>query len=100
MKAVNVSKLLSSSEDTIYENYAEIIKVSNDVGKFYNGTPGNFLLTDKNKTHESDDNAKDSRAQITLVPSTGDNTIIYYIVGIVSLSIVAGGIVLIKKKIL
>ena len=100
LKAVNVSKLLSSSEDTIYENYAEIIKVSNDVGKFYNGTPGNFLLTDKNKTHESDDNAKDSRAQITLVPSTGDNTIIYYIVGIVSLSIVAGGIVLIKKKIL
>lgn len=101
LKTVNVSKLLSSSEDTIYENYAEIIRVSNEVGKFYNRTtPGNFLLTDKNKTHESDDNAKDNRAQITLVPSTGDNTIIYYIVGIVSLSIVAGGIVLIKKKIL
>ena len=100
LKTVNLSKLLSSSEDTIYENYAEIIKVSNDVGKFYNGTPGNFLLTNIENTHENDDNAKDNRAKITLVPSTGDNTIIYYIVGIVSLSIVAGGIVLIKKKIL
>lgn len=101
LNTVNVSKLLSSSEDTIYENYAEIIKVSNDVGRFYEGgTPGNFLLTDKNKTHECDDNAKDTRAQLTVVPPTGNNYVIYYVIGIVSLSIIAGGIVFIKKKIL
>lgn len=96
LNTVEVSKLMSSSEDTTYENYAEIISVSNEIGRFYNGTPGNFLLTNAKQTHESDDNARDNRAKITVVPSTGDNTIIYYMIGIISLSIIAGGIIFVK----
>jgi len=88
---------MSSSEDTTYENYAEIISVSNATGRFYNGTPGNFLLTNAKQTHESDDNARDNRAKITVVPPTGDNTIIYYMIGIISLSIIAGGIIFVKR---
>ena len=97
LNTVEVSKLMSSSEDTTYENYAEIISVSNATGRFYNGTPGNFLLTNAKQTHESDDNARDNRAKITVVPSTGDNTIIYYMIGIISLSIIAGGIIFVKR---
>lgn len=97
LNTVEVSKLMSSSEDTTYENYAEIISVSNEIGRFYNGTPGNFLLTNAKQTHESDDNARDNRAKITVVPSTGDNTIIYYMIGIISLSIIAGGIIFVKR---
>lgn len=97
LNTVEVSKLMSSSEDTTYENYAEIISVSNATGRFYNGTPGNFLLTNAKQTHESDDNARDNRAKITVVPPTGDNTIIYYMIGIISLSIIAGGIIFVKR---
>lgn len=96
---IEASKVLSSSEDNLYENYTEIIGASNDGGKFYgdetkNYTPGNFNFTDD--THESDD----SFVKFTIVPSTGDNSIIYYIVGISCLIVIAGGVIIIKKFVL
>ena len=107
---VEASKIVSVSDDNLYENYIEILSSTSDVGRFYgeeingswkNYTPGNYDLT--NDTHESDDNGYDhiSRAKFTIVPPTGsDNHVIYYIIGISCLIVIAGGVVIIKKFIL
>ena len=106
---VEASKIISASDDNLYENYTEILRSTSVVGRFYgeekggnwiNYTPGNFDLTDD--THESDDNGYDhsQRAKLTVVPSTGDNHIIYYIIGISCLVVIAGGVVIIKKFVL
>ena len=107
---VEASKIVSASDDNLYENYIEILSSTSDVGRFYgeeingswkNYTPGNYDLT--NDTHESDDNGYDhiSRAKFTIVPPTGsDNHVIYYIIGISCLIVIAGGVVIIKKFVL
>lgn len=107
---VEASKIVSASDDNLYENYTEILSSTSDVGRFYgeeingswkNYTPGNYDLT--NDTHESDDNGYDhiSRATLTIVPPTGsDNHVIYYIIGISCLIVIAGGVVIIKKFVL
>ena len=107
---VKASKIVSASDDNLYENYIEILSSTSDVGRFYgeeingswkNYTPGNYDLT--NDTHESDDNGYDhiSRAKFTIVPPTGsDNHVIYYIIGISCLIVIAGGVVIIKKFVL
>ena len=106
---VEASKIISSSDDNLYENYTEILSSTSDVGRFYgeekngkwiNDTPGNFDLTVN--THESDDNDYNNgyRAKFTIVPSTGDSQVIYYIIGISCLVVIAGGVVLIKKFVL
>ena len=105
---VEVSKVMASSEDVDIKNYAETVKVSNSVGRFYGGivnskwvnmTPGNLQVSSDtviNKYHELDDDG----VEVVVVPSTGDNTIIYYILGITCLGIIVCGIVLIKKLVL
>ena len=104
---VEASKLISASEDNTFENYTEILSSSNDVGRFYGEdkdgtwmkiTHGNFDLTDK--THESDDNGNSYKAKFTIVPPTGDKSIIYYIIGVSCLVVIAGGVVIIKKFVL
>lgn len=106
LTAVKTSKILSPSEDLLFDNNAEVVSVSNDVGRFYSEensgalrkiTPGNFnLLLKYSDTHESDDD----KVTLTVVPSTGDSTVVYYVVGISCLLIITTGIVLIKKKVL
>ena len=109
---VEVSKVMASSEDVDIKNYAETVKVSNSVGRFYGGivndkwvnmTPGNLQVSSDTaieKSSELDDNGDSNSAEVVVVPSTGDNTIIYYILGITCLGIIVCGIVLIKKLVL
>ena len=109
---VKLSKILSTSEDLSFSNYAEAVKVSNPVGRFYGGikdgkwinmTPGSLQISTKDKitaTHELDDNSNSNEAKLAVVPSTGDSTIVYYILGITCLGIIVCGIVLIKKWVL
>ena len=105
---VEASKVMASSEDVDIKNYAEVVKVSNSVGRFYGGivnskwvnmTPGNLQVSSDTAidgSHELDDDG----VEVVVVPSTGDNTIIYYILGITCLGIIVCGIVLIKKLVL
>ena len=100
-----------------YQNYAEVLKVSNSVGRFYgqidtgkktgwkNITPGNFNPKNPTETSETDDNQGHNprRAEIVIIPPTGENKneiVIYIITGIGCLMILAAGVVLIKKKVL
>ena len=105
---VNASKLLSTANDMNYENYVEVLKASNEVGRFYGQrdetsgkwkliSPGSLVIGNE-KTYEIDD----SKAKLNIIPPTGENKnmIIYTIVGISCLSMVVVGIILIKKKVL
>ena len=114
---MNASKLLSGSKDMTYQNYAEVLKVSNSVGRFYgqidtgnktkwkNITPGNFNPKNPEGTTETDDNQGHNprRAEVVLTPPTGENKneiVVYIITGIGCLVVLAAGVVLIKKKVL
>ena len=101
---VNAKKQLSVSNDMTYNNYAEIVSVTNSVGRFYGYekdgkwtlmTPGN-LNPYSGETHENDDDNE----KLAIIPSTGDSTIVYYILGITCLGITICGIILIKKFVL
>ena len=95
--SMDVSKLLSSSDDMLFDNHVEFLHVYNPVGRFYNGTPGNYDL----ETEECDNNKDKNRAILTIVPPTGaENIVIYILIGIGCLALLSGGIIFIKKKIL
>jgi len=88
--------------------------VSNSVGRFYGEmsnniwtlrTPGNFNITKLSNTDECDNSnyARNYKrnAKITIIPPTGgEQTLMYYIIGISCLVILTAGIILIKKKVL
>ena len=62
-----------------------------------------FDISTKDKitaTHELDDNSDSNEAKFAVVPSTGDDKIVYYIIGITCLGIIVCGVVLIKKFVL
>ncbi len=97
LASITASKLLSSSEEMVYDNIVEIYNLENPVGRFYDGTPGNFDF----ENFECDNNKYPNRAKITIVPPTGaKNMVIYVLIGIGCLVILAGGVIFIKKKIL
>lgn len=113
---LKAKKLISNinNEDMVFDNYTELIKVSNPVGRFYGEmtdgkwtlrTPGNFNITDEDTrkiTNESDNsnyNRKVRNAKLIIIPPTGESRI-YYVIGISCLIILLGGIILIKKKVL
>ena len=100
---------ISTNSDNTFENYVELIEVYNSVGRFYGvqdgdnwkyETPGNFDVTSLVNLEESDTNSKTNPSKVTIMPPTGDNKIYYYIIGISSLVILVGGIIIIKKKVL
>lgn len=106
---------ISTNTDNTFENYVELIEVYNSVGRFYGvdsdrehpdnniwkyETPGNFDVTNKENLTESDTNFETDPSKVTIMPPTGDNKIYYYIIGISSLVILVGGIIIIKKKVL
>jgi len=73
--------------------------INNDT-TWKNTTPGNLDITD-NKTFEKDSNASSRRAELSIIPPTGENKnyyVISSIIGITTLSIIAIGIIVIKKK--
>ena len=104
---IKTSKILSTIDSVDIKNFAEVVSVSNDVGKFYGGvvndtwknmTPGSLQLSDYKGTSELDNNQYP--AELAVVTSTGDSTMVYYILGITCLGIIICGIILIKKFVL
>lgn len=113
---LSAKKLLTdlNNTDQLFDNYVELIKVSDPVGRFYgemtNGiwylrTPGNFDVNnvDVSECDNNNYNRNYRKAQLTIVPPTGGTAgtvMIYTIIGVACLVILSGGIILIKKKIL
>ena len=95
---LNVSKLLTSSEDIELGNETEIVKVEKPGGSEITSTPGNYV-PGTGPSVESDD----GMAEIVIVtPNTGENMnyILPITIGIIAFAIIGVGIVVIKKKFL
>ena len=98
-------KILTSQEENVYDNHAEIIKIDGKTARTIqaiNGTvkektykPGNYAPG--LGINEQDDNG----VEAIITPPTGIiNMIIYVIAGLVGLIVIAGGTIYIKKKVL
>lgn len=115
---IHISKLLATAKEMSYDNKVEFLGVHNSVGRFYYsneannkdgiiryGRPGDNQFdsdkgTDSNDKKDPDNNSREPlRAEIDIVPPTGQARI-YYVIGISCLVLLVGGIVLIKKKVL
>ena len=94
---LNVSKIITTGDDIELGNETEIVEIDKTGGSDINSTPGNYIPGLGNM--ENDD---DMAETVIVIPSTGQNLnfIVPIIIGLVSLAIIAGGIVLIKKKVL
>lgn len=111
---LETKKLLTSlGNEDVFDNYAELIQSSNPVGRFYGvmksesswefHTPGNFNISKVKENNESDnsDYINGYQAKAIIIPPTGGIAIIIYCsIGISCLVLLAGGIVLIKKKVI
>lgn len=116
---LTAKKLLTTlnNEDQVYDNYTELIQVSNPVGRFYgqmldgkwkHNTPGNFNIKTAETiaaTTENDNSSYNRPAhrqpKLVIVPPTGESTRTIYITIIVLACItLAGGIILIIKKVM
>lgn len=116
---LTAKKLLTTlnDEDQVYDNYTELIQVSNPVGRFYGqmldgkwkyNTPGNFDIKTAETiaaTTENDNSSYNRPAhrqpKLVIVPPTGESTRTIYITIIVLACItLAGGIILIIKKVM
>lgn len=112
---ISASKLLSNTDEMLYENKTEILALYNEVGRFYGQnddsvsirkwnhiTQGNYNINENPLELDENNKGSDSRkAMITIVPPTGVNRDYYIIpIIIISLIILSVGIVIIKKKVL
>ena len=95
---LNVSKLLTSSEDIELGNETEIIKVNKPGGSDITSTPGNYVPGTGPAIERDDDMAE----VVIVTPNTGENLnyIIPLTVGIIAFVIIGIGIIVIKKKVL
>ena len=93
-----LTKTLTSSgdEDPTFDNIAEILQYSNEVGR-RSELPGDQEPT---KTPTVGYNDSDCTETITITPPTGENRAHYYVLATAVLAILVTGIVLIKKKVL
>ena len=104
-ESIVVSRVLSNSDDDLkYENSAEILEIYNETGRPQaESVPGNYV-PGKSISEVSENGEKDSdKATISVVPSTGEDksTPMQYIIGIsLGLVVLAGGVFIIKKKLL
>ena len=92
-------KLLSSTEETYIENFAEIVNViKNNGGSTLITTPGNYVPGEES-TSEMDNS---SSQNLSIIPPTGliRDYIAYTILTISSLGILISGVILIKKYVL
>ncbi len=109
---LKASKLLTDTEDSdSFDNYAEILQVSNPVGRFYGivtndlkweyHTPGNFDVSKKTPSESDNNDYKRNdvyTSKVIIIPPTGiEKIVIYCSIVAVCLIVLAGGIVLIKK---
>ena len=94
---LNVSKILTTSEDISLDNETEIVEVDKTGGSDLVSTPGNYVPGTGHT--ESDD---DMAETVIITPATGRNLsyVLPITIGIVALVIIGGGIVLIKRKVL
>ena len=95
---LNVSKLLTSSEDIELGNETEIVKVEKPGGPNITSIPGNYV-PGTGPSVESDD----GMAEIVIVtPNTGENMnyILPIAITVIACVILGVGVVLIKKKVL
>ena len=97
---INANKILSSQEDDLeFINIAEIAKITTQPITLANvelpqaqATESTTIRTTLGETPE---------VKLTVTPSTGgDRSILYIAVGTIALVVLAGGIILIKKKVL
>ena len=95
---LNVSKLLSASEDIELDNETEIVKVNKPGGSDLVSTPGNYIPGTGPEV-ETDDGMAET---VIITPNTGDNlNYIIPIAVIITACIVLGvGVIFIKKKVL
>ena len=94
---LNVSKIITTGDDIELGNETEIVEIDKTGGSDINSTPGNYIPGLGNM--ENDD---DMAETVIVIPSTGQNLnfIIPIAIGLVALVVLAGGVILIKKKVL
>ena len=92
---LNVSKMLTTSEDISLDNETEIVEVDKTGGSDIISTPGNYIPGTEHK--ENDDSISET---VIVTPATGDNLsyILPITIGIVALIVIGVGVVIIKKK--
>ena len=93
----------STEEEMGMESYAEIIGIKNvTFTTQYSSTMGSYKAGDRKTVAQGGTSEPDNgQAILTVSPPTGsDRSGTYWIAGIIALSALAGGLVLIKKKIL
>lgn len=92
---LNVSKILSNSDEIELDNEAEITKLSKTGGSMTDSIPGNYVPG--TGSTESDDSLAET---VIVTPSTGENLnfIVPIMVGVIALVILGAGVVIIKKK--
>ena len=95
---LNVSKLLTSSEDINLGNETEIVKVDKPGGSDLTTTPGNYVPGTGPNVERDDDMAE----LVIITPNTGENLnyIIPLVVIITACVIIGTGVIFIKKKVL
>ena len=94
---LNVSKIITTGDDIELGNETEIVEIDKTGGSDINSTPGNYI---PGLGHQEND---DGMAEtVIVIPSTGQNLnfIIPIAIGLVALVVLAGGVILIKKKVL
>ena len=94
---LNVSKILTTSEDISLDNETELVEVDKTGGSDLISTPGNYVPG--SGSQESDDGMAET---VIVTPATGANLsyILPILLGIVGLITIGTGIVFIRKKVL
>lgn len=93
---LNVSKVLSNSDEISLDNESEITELTKDGGSRLISTPGNYI-PGQEETKESDESIAET---VIVTPSTGANLgfIVPVMIGVIALVILGAGVVIIKKK--
>ena len=93
---LNVSKVLSNSDEISLDNESEITELTKDGGSKLISTPGNYI-PGQEETKESDESIAET---VIVTPSTGANLefIVPIMIGVIALIILGAGVVIIKKK--
>lgn len=93
---LNVSKVLSNSDEISLDNESEITELTKDGGSKLISTPGNYI-PGQEETKESDESIAET---VIVTPSTGANLgfIVPVMIGVIALVILGAGVVIIKKK--
>lgn len=93
---LNVSKVLSNSDEISLDNESEITELTKDGGSKLISTPGNYI-PGQEEAKESDESIAET---VIVTPSTGANLefIVPIMIGVIALVILGAGVVIIKKK--